>query len=114
MLANTETITIVHHVEGINTDTYTCTAIVGVSWFGKRGDAPSANAGDAPKMEYKVRIPDALVPDVLPVAGDIIVRGVLGANDNPGSLQGREWFRASYVGDNRRGKYLRHVVVGNR
>lgn len=111
MLACRETITIVRHVQGTDSDSYTCEVIVGVSWFGKQGDAPTDRSGEAPQKEYTVRIPARLAPAELPKAGDILVRGVLAEYSGHKALEGREYFRASSVGDNRRGKLLPHVVV---
>ena len=113
MLGCTETITIVRHVQGLNDDSYTCEAIVGVSWHGKCGDALSTQNGEMQQSEYTVRIPASFVPEELPKAGDILVRGVLGAYTGRKCLEGREWFRVSLVGDNRRGRLRPHVVVKN-
>lgn len=113
MIGCTETVTLVHHVAGVNNDSYVCTVMDGVSWFGKLGDAPSAGNGEAPKTEYTVRIPSDAAPDPLPVPGDLLVRGVLTVYRGKDSLNGREYFRISRVGDNRRGKNLAHVVVKN-
>lgn len=113
MLLCNETVTLVHHTPGANSDAYACTAIVGVSWYGKRGDAPSASDGEAPREAYTVRIPAAVVPEVLPQAGDLLVRGMFAEYTGRKSLKGREWFRISSVGDHRRGKFLQHVVVKN-
>lgn len=113
MIGCTETVTLVHHVAGINEDSYLCTVIDGVSWFGKLADAPSSTGGEAPRTEYTVRIPSDAVTDPLPMPGDFLVRGVLTAYQGKQSLKGREYFRISCVGDNRRGKNLAHVVVKN-
>ena len=117
MLYCNETATLVRHITGKTEDRYECVAMVGVSWFGKRG-AASASGGDrtdgsAPKNEYAVRIPEAVVPEPLPKAGDILIRGILAEYTGRKCLEGREAFCISYVGDNRRGRYLRHVVVKN-
>lgn len=111
MLGCTETITIVRHIHSRNADQYECEVIVGVSWYGKRGDAPDEH-GEAPKMQYAARIPAALVPEKLPKSGDLIVRGIL-AEYSRAALKDREWFRVSMVGDNRRGRLLPHIVVKN-
>lgn len=113
MIGGTEIATLVHHIAGVDDDSYTCTVMVGVSWYGKQGDAPSASGGEAPKTEYTVRIPAAVVPEPLPEPGDILVRGVLEEYSGKSSLKDREYFRISRVGDNRRGRYLAHVVVKN-
>lgn len=113
MLLCNETVTIVRHIAEANADRYECAVIVGVSWFGKRGDAPSASGGDAPKDAFTVRIPEALVPMVTPREGDILVRGILAEYTGKKCLKDREWFRVSSVGDNRRGVFIRHLVVKN-
>lgn len=111
MLACSEIVTLVRHKQQQNADSYTCEVIVGVSWYGKSGDAPSTQ-GEAPKKNYTVRIPAKLVPQELPKAGDIVVRGIMGEYSRE-KLKDREWFRISSVGDNRRGRLLPHVVVKN-
>ncbi len=111
MLGCTETVTIVRHVQGKDSDSYTCEAIVGVSWFGKGGDELTERAGEAPQKDYTVRIPVKLAPAELPKAGDILVRGVVAEYSDYKSIEGREYFRVSEVGDNRRGRLLPHVVV---
>ncbi len=108
-----ETVTLVRHIAEANADCYECEVIVGVSWFGKRGSVPVQGGGITPRDEYTVRIPEELVPEIPPKDGDLLVRGVLGAYDGKRSLTGREYFRISYVGDNRRGVFLRHLVVKN-
>lgn len=113
MLVCNETVTLVRHVPERDGDRYECEVVVGVSWFGKRGDQPSAQSGEAPRSEYTVRIPAGLAPQVLPKAGDIAVRGILAEYTDKKCLEGREWFRVSYVGDNRRGRFLPHLVVKN-
>lgn len=111
MLFCNETITIVRHIRSRNDDRYECEVIVGVSWHGKRGDNPDEH-GEAPKKQYTVRIPAALAPSKLPESGDMIVRGIL-AEYSKAALKDREWFRVSMVGDNRRGRFLPHIVIKN-
>lgn len=115
MLCCNETITIVRHATDRDSDRYTCEVIVGASWYGKRGDHQNASSGsgEAPHKEYAVRIPAALVPSELPQEGDIIVRGILPEYTGKKCLSRREWFRISIVGDNRRGRFLPHLVVKN-
>ena len=110
MLACNETVTLVRHQKTADADTYNCHVIVGVSWFGKDGNVLS-NDGEHPSELVTVRIPERLVPDPLPKAGDYMIRGVLGACPNRRALDGLEGFRVDYVGDNRRLSLLRHVVV---
>lgn len=106
------TVTVVHHEKAKNGDSYTCHVIVGVSWHGKRGMAPTANGGFAPRDEYIVRIPAERVPDVLPKPGDFIVKGILAEYTGRCCLAEQEYFEVSFVGDNRRG-LLPHLVVKN-
>ena len=113
MLVCNETVTFVRHIAEPDGDRYECEAVVGVSWYGKHGDRLSAQDGEAPRCEYTVRIPAALVPKELPRAGDLAVRGILAEYPDRKCLDGREWFRISYVGDNRRGRLLPHLVVKN-
>lgn len=113
MLACNETVTFVRHIAERNGDRYECEVVVGVSWYGKRGDQPSSQAGEAPQSEYTVRIPASRVPTELPKTGDIAVRGILAEYTGRKSLDGLEYFRVSRVGDNRRGRILPHVVVKN-
>lgn len=111
MLHANETITIIHHTASENADTYGCTVCVGVSWYGKRGLAASASGGQAPNIEYTVRIPAEVVPESLPVPGDIIVHGILPSYTGKKCLKNKEYFVVSQVGDNRRAILIPHVVV---
>lgn len=113
MLACNETVTFVRRIAERDGDRYECKVVVGVSWYGKRGDQPSAQAGEAPRSECTVRVPASRVPKELPKAGDIVVRGILAEYTGRKSLEEREWFRISTVGDNRRGRFLPHLVVKN-
>lgn len=111
LLACTETVTLVRHQQEPTGDVYRCEVIVGVSWHSKAGSMPGAN-GETPKAEFVVRIPAELAPDPLPKDGDYLVRGVLGAFDGSRrTLKDREYFQINYVGDNRRGVLLPHIVV---
>lgn len=111
MLCASETITIIHHTADANSDTYSCTVCVGVSWFGKGGMSSSANDGRAPTVEYTVRIPADVVPATLPVPGDIIVKGILASYTGKNCIASMEHFIVGQVGDNRRAICLPHVVV---
>lgn len=110
LLACNETVTVVRHEQTGSSDLYTCEAIVGVSWFSKLGSVASA-AGETPAVETIVRIPADRVPETLPAKGDMMVRGVLASYEDRKSLKDMETFRIAYVGDNRRGRLLPHVVV---
>lgn len=111
MLHTNETITIIHHTESANGDTYGCTVCVGVSWYGKRGVSASANGGQAPTIDYTVRIPTDVVPESLPVPGDMIVHGILAEYTGKNCLKDKEYFVVAQVGDNRRAILTPHVVV---
>ena len=113
MLVCNETVTFVRHIADPDGDRYECEVVVGVSWYGKRGDQLSAQAGEAPRSEYTVRVPASRVPKELPKPGDIVVRGILAEYTGRKCLEEREWFRISTVGDNRRGRLLPHLVVKN-
>lgn len=113
MLYCKETATLVRHIADKREDRYECVAMVGVSWFCKRASAPTAGDGNAPRDEYTVRIPESIVPDPIPKAGDYLVRGILAEYTGRKCLEGREAFCISAVGDNRRGRFLRHMVVKN-
>ena len=108
MLCANETITIVHHSALANSDAYSCSVCVGVSWFGKRGMSSSASGGQAPTMSY---IPSDVVPEDLPMAGDIIVKGILASYTGKSCLSSMEHFVVGQVGDNRRAICTPHVVV---
>lgn len=116
LIGCTETITIVHHDATADGDTYRVMVVMHASWHGKRGFTPSNN-GFAPRDEYTVRIPAAFAPPILPQAGDLIVRGILHRFDGKRSLEGKTWFQASFVGDNRRNGVLAelmpHIVIKN-
>lgn len=113
MLVCKEKVTLVRHIREVEYDRYECVVMAGVSWFGKRGLRSSTDGKDVPEVEYTVRIPAAVIPQELPKRGEFLVRGVLGEYLGPDSLDGREYFKITQVGDNRRGKFLSHVVVRN-
>lgn len=113
MIGCNETVTFIHHTVRPDADEYTCTAVVGVSWFGKRGISPT-QSGETPTDEYTVRIPEDLIPEVLPESGDIAVRGVVASYNGANIPNGLEHFVISKVSDNRRGTFLRHLAVSNK
>ena len=112
MLCCNETVTLVRHFAERDGDRYECEVIVGVSWYGRRGSVPTGD-GFEPRDEYTVRIPAQRVPEPLPKADDYLVRGILAKYTGRRCLEGREHFRITFVGDNRRGRFLPHVVVKN-
>lgn len=104
-----DTVTIVRHIETIDGDSYSNTVIHGVSWKRSAGDN-MGRQGETPVTSVTVRIPEENLPDVLPTAGDYIVRGVASVN-SLADLKGREYFRVSSISDNLRGIHLRHLAV---
>ena len=114
MLACTETVTLVQRRYDSKTDTdaYVCTAIHGVSWFGKLIATPE-NKGLTGAAKITVRIPEEQMPDITIRNGDYIVRGAVDAIEKQADLKGLESFTVLSVGDNRRSrrKDLRHWAV---
>lgn len=113
MLACNEAVTLVRHIKTASGDRYETEVIHGVSWFSKIGMNP-ANSGESPAEHHIVRIPAAVVPEVLPHRGDTMVRGELTVEvtrlrDIPERMDS---FLITRIGDNRRGR-LSHVVVSN-
>ena len=114
MLACTETITHIRLCYDRKTDleSYVCTAIHGVSWFGKLIATPE-NKGLTGAAKITVRIPEDAMPNITIRNGDFIVRGAVDAIEKQADLKGLEYFTVLSVGDNRRSrrKDLRHWVV---
>lgn len=114
MLACTETITHIRLRYDRKTDAeeYICTAIHGVSWFGKLIATPE-NKGLTGAAKITVRIPEDAMPDISIRKGDFIVRGAVDAIEKQADLKGLEYFTVLSVGDNRRSrrKDLRHWAV---
>ena len=114
MLACTETITHIRLCYDRKTDleSYVCTAIHGVSWFGKLIATPE-NKGLTGAAKITVRIPEDAMPDITIRNGDFIVRGAVDAIEKQADLKGLEYFTVLSVGDNRRSrrKTLRHWAV---
>lgn len=111
LLACTETITLVRHVQTHGADSYTKEYITGASWFEKTGDALSSN-GETPSAQIIVRIPADVCPEDLPAEGDFVVKGRLPPRFefNPKNLAVVNCFRIATVGNNLR-CFLPHVVV---
>lgn len=114
MLACTETITLVQRIydNATDTDSYICTPIEGVSWFGKLVAAVE-NKGLRGETKVTVRILEDSMPEVVIQRGDFIVRGTVETISKQADLDGLEYFSVLSVGDNRRSqrKDLRHWVV---
>ncbi|MBS6881652.1 MAG: hypothetical protein KH195_00080 [Clostridiaceae bacterium] len=111
MLMCNETLTLVREIRGDDGEAYTCTPVLGASWYGKAVAVPSTD-GARIQNTYKSRIPaQNLPPDKIPRKGDYLVRGVVAAVTRaPADFAGMEYFLISAVGDNRRGR-LRHWAV---
>lgn len=109
-----ETVTLVRHETGKNTDTFTCTVIAGASWYGKTVIQPPAqmgNKGVAFANVIKVRIPEENMPEGrVPQTGDYLVRGAMEGVQSMTDFKEREYMKILSVGDNRRGR-LRHWAV---
>lgn len=109
MLACTETITLVRHIADRDSDSYDCTVLGGASWFGKTIIVTSAD-GAAPASTYEARVmTDA---DIQAKTGDFVVRGEISGVTKPADLKGREHFRITSIGDNRRGRLAHWRLSG--
>lgn len=113
MLMCIECVTLVHAVRGKDGESYTCTPIAGVSWYGKAVTVPSTD-GARIQNTYKARIPAGNIPDgVTPCTGDYLVRGTVAqVTRAPTDFADREYFLISAVGDNRRGRLQHWAVSG--
>lgn len=116
MLMCNETVTLVRHSKGKNTDTFTCTAIVGASWYGKSViTAPTQMGGNGVSFAnvIKVRIPAENMPEGLTIQnGDYLVRGVVAGVSGMDDLKGHEYMKAMSVSNNRRGRMQHWAVTG--
>lgn len=106
MLMCDETITLVRS----NGMTYTWETISGVSWYDK-AVAAMQDRGLAITRITKIRIPASRLPDMLPQAGDLVIRGegpktISGLKD----LDGYIYAKVMEVSDNRRGG-LPHMAL---
>lgn len=114
MLLCNETVTLIRHIAEKQGDSFTCTAICGVSWHGRTVIKPPSQMGNnGVELEnvIRVRIPEAHMPDGLRIqTGDYLVRGVLESVNSLRDLQKYEFMKALAVTDNRRGR-LRHWAV---
>ena len=118
LLACTETVTLVRHVQNPDGDSYERETIHGCSWHEKTGGSLSAS-GEQPNASVIVRIPADVAPVQLPAIGDYLIKGNLPPRTqvDPGNLARLNAylprlnaFRISKVGNNLR-KPLPHVVV---
>jgi hypothetical protein len=113
VLACDQIITLVKHTAEKDGDAYTCFAIPNASWFSSVSISTSGD-GAKPGNSYTVRIPAGNVPTgIAPAPGDYVVRGVLTSVSRPADMAGVEHFRATAVGDNRRGGLPHWKVSGS-
>lgn len=100
MLMCNQTVTLVHHVKGVDNDTYICTPYGNASWFKKRAISTDGD-GAKPSNTYEVRI----MGDIeIPVAlGDFVALGAVSEIEKPADLVNVDHFRITAIGDNRRG-----------
>lgn len=116
MLVCNEAVTLVRHVKTKTDDTFTCTAIVGASWYAKtvlQAPAQMGVNGVQPANVIKVRIPAENMPgDVEILKGDYLVRGMVNGVSSLDDLKGREFMKVMTVGDNRRGRLQHWAVAG--
>ena len=96
MLAAGETITLIHHLPGNDSDEYSCTVLNQASWHRSKAE----NAG-IPAGKCTVRIFDKA--EITPKPGDYLALGAVETVERPSQLQGGEFFRITAVTDNRRG-----------
>ena len=109
MIGCNETITLIKHITGDDTDTYTCTVIERASWFSKTVISTSAD-GAKPSNTYEVRIYGNV--NISPKPGDYIARGVVVSVNKPADIKA-DHFRITSVGDNRRGGLPHWRVSGS-
>lgn len=108
MLACDKTVTLVK----CDDETYTATVIRGVSWFDQTS-IKMEGTGMVFANATKVRIPAAVVPQMLPKVGDQVILGTLPFGlvvQKPADLAPYQPRKIMAVGDNRRGR-LAHLVV---
>jgi hypothetical protein len=114
MLACVETITLIQRKYDATKDkeTYICTHVHGVSWYGKLV-ATVESKGLRGETKVTVRIPEDSMPEVMIQRGDFIVRGTVETISKQADLDGLEYFSVLSVGDNCRSqrKDLRHWAV---
>lgn len=113
MIGFDETITLVQQDAARLTDVYTCTVIHGAGWFGQSGSR-TALGGDVARSAITVRIPAEALGIVMPREGDFVLRGALEHCTSPADFGHFQHFRVNYVGDNRRGNGLRHILLSSR
>ncbi len=101
MLMCNEIMTLVHHIKGNDTDTYTCTGIPNCSWYAKT-KAVYTDQGMKYARIVKARF-QSLPAGAVMARGDFIVRGTVTSVTKPSDLEGTEYAKIVEIGDNRRG-----------
>lgn len=109
MIACDQTITLVHHIKGEN-DIYKCHTVNRASWFAKTTITTSGD-GAKPANSYDVRVFDPLDGHI-PELGDYCVKGTVSGITKPADLKGKDCFRITAIGFNRRGGLAHWRVSG--
>lgn len=100
MLMCNQTVTLVHHVKGVDSDTYICTPYGNASWFKKRTISTDGD-GAKPINTYETRIMGNV--EIFVSLGDYVVLGIVSSVEKPSDLETLDHFRITAIGDNRRG-----------
>lgn len=100
MLMCNQTVTVVHHVKGVDDDSYICTPFGGASWF-KKLTISTDGDGAKPINTYETRIMSG--EDITVALGDYVVLGIVSEIEKPSDLETFDHFRITAIGDNRRG-----------
>jgi len=113
MLECKEIITVIQRTYDQTSDKsiYKNTVIRGVSWHGKTV-VELQDKGLRSANVFTVRIPESVMSNIVIAEGDYIVRGIIrkeitGQKD----LDGLDYITVVSVGNNIRGRSLRHIVV---
>lgn len=101
MLACNKTLTLVHHVKGVDGDTYECHTIRNCSWFSKLRTNLTDRGATMERYTY-VRFPSLPSGAVL-CKGDFLVNGVVSDVFRPSDLAGMEYMTVLDISDNSRG-----------
>lgn len=113
MLACDQVVTLIKHTAGNDGDTYACYTVPDASWFSSVSISTSGD-GAKPGNSYTVRLlTDNMPTGISPSVGDYVAHGVITSVGRPADLAGREHFRITAVGDNRRGGLSHWKVSGS-
>ena len=105
MLECNNTVTLIHHEKGVDSDSYVCTVYNDASWFKKNTITTSAD-GAKPVNTYVSRI--ITTEEINASVGDYIALGIVSDIEKPSDLKDVDSFRITAIGDNRRGVHLSH------